>query len=203
MITEGIGEKSPAPRKFLLDDGALRIFLVEANKRAEYRKYANTMDAWRNGLLGSLEMSGIGRLSKQAHPIFCGFLGEYAVGNPFGVTVDTVLKKKGDGGIDLTIFGLTFQIKTTETPFNMVRVRTKYGSPLAHPARVFVFCEWEKARTVWVRGWIWTKDMFHLPEVPARCGDHTNIEPPSTSLLPWSALVDELSARKAAQRVNL
>jgi hypothetical protein len=52
------------------------------------------------------------------------------------------------------------------------------------------------SRTVGIRGWLWTDEMLAMPEVPARRGDHWNIEVQNHDLYPVSSLSDEIEARE-------
>jgi hypothetical protein len=204
VITEGIGLRAPAPVVRRLTEGDLQVLWREMKKRSELRKYQHKPSTWSNALLTGVHYSGVGFVAQHERPILVGFVGEWAVCQeinsrfPSLCSVDFAPRANGDGGCDLKPFGLTIQIKTAVSAdaMNLVRIRDEYGRRKPITARVLCFCQWDESRCTYLRGWVFTRDVKHLPEVPARRGKHWNIEIPTERLSPISALHDELNARR-------
>lgn len=211
MNAEGIGLVAPKIWKVSMDDGTMGMLISEAKIRAEQRGYGKEQSQWKRGLKPSIVIANVGVIPAEVRPIFVGFMGEHAVNVLVQgavrcptAKVDFTFKRDGDGGTDLLCFNLRLQVKTCQDAKlpNLIRVRDEKGFPKPFTAHACAFCEWYGFTTVGVRGWCWWRDVKHLPEVDAIFGGHKNIEVPSEMLLPVSALVDELEARRLATNGN-
>ena len=204
MNAEGIGITSPSPVKFVMSEPDMQLLHTESLKRAEYRGYRARQGTWEQGLLGDSYVDGIGTLRKDVRPIFAGLLGEYATALlvnrrfPGAAKVDLRLRKGGDFGIDLQVFGLTLQVKTRQNSesHNLVKRINERGALLRIPARGCVFCEWTGGQIVSVLGWCWTKDIEWRETEQSSLGSWRNIVVRDCDLLPARRLIDDLSARK-------
>lgn len=200
MWIEGEGKRPPVPVRIRMSGGDMRVLLLEAQKRARHRGYESKATTWENGICDSIEIDGVGRLTKAVRPIFAGLIGECGVSRAVGGSIDFLLLDGGDDGRDLVIHGLGIQVKLCQKSCgaNLVRCRNERGYSKPITARVHVFCEWDKSdvRTVGVRGWVWSKDMVALPEVKSAVGSWWNFDVPNEMLLPVSQLKDELEARR-------
>lgn len=208
MLAEGIGIKPPQKLQVRVTEQELRMVLLESERRAEFRGYRAKSDQWSNGLKPDLTVAGLGPIPRDVRPIFVGYLGEYAVSRWLSarisgkVHVDTRLRKAGDFGIDLAKFGLTMQIKTRQSlePVSLVKRTSRAGGVLSIPSHAHCFCEWTGGSTIYLCGWIWSKDIASMPLVQSPVGAWMNAEVHDTQLLPMSSLVAELEAWRSAWR---
>lgn len=204
MIVEGIGKKAPTPVGIQIMNHEMLAILEESKRQAEYREYRKG-GAWAQGIKGDLVLPGVGLLTRDVRPIFCGRLGEYGVVryvngrlDDEAVSLDFVLRKRGDGDIDLKAFGLTIQVKTREGERrdSLVRRIDERGRTLRLTAQAFVFCEWGGSDYVQLLGWSWMKDFAGQQPIPSPVGRWQNIAVEDADLSPMRSLVDNLSARR-------
>jgi hypothetical protein len=210
MIVEGIGKKAPTPVTVIVARHEMLVILQEAQRQSDHRGYARG-GTWAQGLKGDVVIENVGLITRAVRPAFCGNLGEYAacchINRKFGIEVaacDFILRKFGDGGIDLKVFGLTLQVKTRESNRhgNLIRRIDDRGKVLEFSAQAFVFCEWGGFDSVQLLGWEWTKAIENREVVPAIVGDHQNIVVEDEDLQPMNRLVDNLEARREAGRCS-
>jgi hypothetical protein len=110
--------------------------------------------------------------------------------------VDTVYRKRGDGGVDLKAFGQTMDVKATPRP--MVR-RADHGHLLPLPARIYIFADARNYRVVRLLGWITRERMCEVSpacRTPIREATHYNLEPPLEELEQMSDLVRRLKVER-------
>lgn len=205
MIAEGKGIVAPAPLKILFSDHERRVLFQCAQHLDRY----DSNGGWRGGYVGPIEVPNLGTLPSTAAPIYVGKLGEWAVTElarrrfrSLVPPVDMTRKPLGDGGEDLLILGLGMQLKTRRKAdrVSLVRVTDDRKRPVPLKGEVHVFCEWLGAGDMIVKalGWKWTREMVRYPQVPARRGEHLNIEIPDADLYPMSRLWAELESRRVA-----
>lgn len=205
MIAEGKGIIAPARCKIAFNDHERRVLFQCALHLNRYKSDGG----WAGGFVGSIEVPNLGTLPPTAAPIYVGKLGEWAVTElarrRFGALVppvDMTRKPLGDGGEDLIILRLGMQLKTRrrKDAVSLVRVTDDRKRPIGLKGDVHVFCEWLGSgdMIVGVLGWKWTRDLAKYPHVPARRGDHLNIEIPDTHLQPMTRLWAEIESRRVA-----
>lgn len=190
---EGRGHVAPAHVPIRMSVGIVDDCLMEARRRNEHRGYSSSNDEWRKGLCGDAVLA-----------IQAGLLGEYGtayfLNERFGrvvASVDIRTLPGGDGGRDLVVFEAPLQVKTcrSQTGANLIRVRKANRQPVSFSAVAVVFCDVTDV-VVRLRGWCMWRAIKDLPEVPARRGNHWNIEVDGSLLEPMSALVDALESKR-------
>jgi hypothetical protein len=200
MNKEGFGHVAPARIAIRIKSGESERFKNAANRRDEFRSYQKRADRWGRGFLKSI--SG---LRQSAAPIYAGFLGEHALAEYLGcqlgveLNVDTELKTAGDGGTDLSVFGINMQVKLRQrnSGVNHIR-RTSAGRIFELTAPIYVFAEWDKAQTVWLLGWMERGRIQQQQFKPSPISNANwfNIEIPDAQLEPMARLVDALESRR-------
>lgn len=152
---------------------------------------------------------GAGWMRSDVAPRYVGYCAEAAVigvlNRRLGIklSLDDRLRGGGDGGVDLQVSTLTMQVKSRRSGtshalsrLSLVRHSTDRGFVVFPKTTAIVFCESTiETRTVKILGWIYTRLALDLPIVPARRGNHKNIEIHDSKLEPVSALVDNIRAR--------
>lgn len=204
MIVEGVGKQKPSSSLVVLSRDDLRILKVHAEDQARHRGYQDRSDMWGNGIASAIVDPVVGELSRAVRPIYCGLLGEAALGRLIerrtGVAARSDLTLHGgDKGVDLTAAGLTIQVKTRQTFVERSLVRVGYignARVLKSPCRVYAFCHWAGGHRVYVLGWIWQVDMYGMSVVDG-AGNWENVLVKDEDLLPVSRLMSEIKARKA------
>jgi hypothetical protein len=201
---EGIGQKPPAPHDIKLTSGDLHILIKEAITRCEYRGYGNQSDAWGRGHVDGVSIPGVGCVPRHAAPIAAGLVGEYAtcwlIDKRCGTKClpDFKLRLNGDGGTDLSPYGMRLDVKTRTSDYGtfLVRAFNDHGKKVNHNCAAFVFATWRQSVIVTIHGWITCDSAICCPVVDARRGEHTNHEIQPHDLLPMSRLFDEIESRK-------
>lgn len=193
MLTEGKGLRPPAPVKIRLTPSEVSFLQNEAGRRDSFRRYRDRKDAWGRGYTDG--------------PTFVGLVGEHAVcaflSRRLGVylKVDTALRRKGDGGADVFVFGLRLQVKTKKTGTKNLIRRLDHEKQLRGLfAHAFVFARWlENQRLVQLLGWIRARDVTEVGKFCKSTRDeHWNLDIEDHHLLPMNDLVDELVLRRAS-----
>lgn len=207
MITEGVGRKAPAPIVVSFTDHDLGCLKIETTKLATYRQYKAMAGTWEQGIRRAVVIQGVGKLTQDERPIFCGMMGEcatmYVINKKFpdAAKMDFTLRRRGDFGVDLAPFGVKLQVKTRQTPKygNLIRRVKKHGGIVQMPSHAFVFCQWDGSKSVRVLGWCIRREIEHREPVPAPFGDWKNIVVKDEELLPMCNLLDELDRQKELQ----
>lgn len=197
MLVEGRGLVTPVPIEIHLTDDELRFVRREAQERNAYRRYSSRRDAWGAGLTGD--------------PVLKGMLGELAVvvwlNRKFGkstATLDTTLRKHGDGGVDICVFGCKLEVKSETYQRDHVLIR-RAGPKGDNGARLIPLasdyyvsaCVADVKRPL-LNGWIGRTALIECAKRGRghpRSG-HTNTEIPKNRLLPMSQLQAELKLAK-------
>lgn len=113
MIVEGKGHVVPAPVRITLSRGDVELIRREAARRDKFRGYSARRDKWGRGLVAG-------------SPAFYGMCGEWSLCRylnrrlGLGLVLDTVLRKGGDGGVDVVASGLRVQVKTLVTGVDLL-----------------------------------------------------------------------------------
>lgn len=207
MLTEGKGHVAPASVSFKVSRSAFRLLLSEAEKRDSFRSYKKRNDAWGQGLKDSIEVPGVGMVSKSVRSILCGMLGEYAVSETinrrFGrkeCELDFTLQTQGDGGKDLTACGRSIQVKTRqrksrESLVDRVRYKKNRKRIIAADSSLYIFCQWDPAKNpyqVEILGWVFRETLKTMPFKKSRRGDWFNTVVSDSVLEPFNRLIIEL-----------
>ena len=210
MNTEGIGCHAPKRIKELLNSSDRRIVVNAALRIASHRReYMDSGDQWKRGLIGDLEIPGIGTLPATAAPLYVGLCAEAAtivyLNRATGLTlsIKDCLLANGDGGGDITAHGCSIQVKCRQADsihakqkLSLVRYATDRGRIVFPNTTALVFCETTiETSCVSLLGWMYVVHAKQLEKVPARKGNHFNIEVPDFLLEPMSSLVDNITAR--------
>lgn len=93
------------------------------------------------------DRTNLHRGSKSTRPLtlnydYIGFRGEWEFAREFGLPIDIWPRAHGDGGIDFNINGLTIDVKTSKTPFNLLREANR------HHARVLVLAGYDETNDI-------------------------------------------------------
>lgn len=215
MITEGIGRHAPSPIRELLTQQEMRLVanaaIRIANKRKEYR---TSNSRWKRGLIGELNIPGIGAIPSHAAPMFVGLQAEAAVvlflnrRARLSLSLQDLLLSSGDDGTDINVSGLTVQVKARQCEtmhslqkVSLVRYATERGRIVFPLSVVVAMCEVVvPTPLVKLLGWIYSSDARAMPIVPARKGGHTNIEIADCELQSMASLVERITAAKELAR---
>jgi hypothetical protein len=174
----------------------LRVLREAATTRAQFRGYARRGDAWGRGFIRD--------------PILVGLVGEHAWCDylrhrGFPTWVDLSLRVTGDGGRDLQVCGLTFQVKTRRKGIagrSLIK-RGDGGHIVPLQCDGFLFAEWndiEPDTEPRLLGWIWASDVRRLvfERSPITAATHWNVKVRDEQLYPPCRLVDDLIGRRRA-----
>lgn len=153
---EGKGVVSPRPISIAIESSEMRFLARIAKDRDAHRGYRQSRSAWQQG--------------STADPILMGLVGEYAFQKFLrsrgarATVVDDSLNS-GDGGIDATVYGVSYQIKTSAKSYGTCLVRRVSESKriVPHVCDRFVFCRWGYGeRHCDLRGWCEKKTVIEL-----------------------------------------
>lgn len=208
MIVEGKGLIAPAPLQHRISDREIRNLYAIASENGA--KYGKRRDSWGKGLLGGLDVPGVGCVNSHILPMLLGVVGEYATHwklyNTLGKGIEwnSALSESGDGGTDLTAFGLRMNVKCRTRNYGEVLVRRVYRrriKPLDYD--IVVGCQWDirtNRNVVLLLGWMWVDQLRECGFAKARVGEHFNLAARNEQLSPISSLVAELRSRKDSAR---
>lgn len=201
MRIEGKGMVAPGPIKYSITFAELRQLLLEAERRANFRRYGKARTTWKQGLTGMREFQGLGMVRKDVSPILIGLAGEYVVIQHLNsrlrravFELDVSLLPSGDKGIDLQDSHITLQVKTRQTAnTNLIRRVNERRILVPLRAEAHVFCRWKGHHIVDLLGWQWTKTIRQLSRLQkSPRAPHFNLVVPDELLQPMSALVTEI-----------
>jgi hypothetical protein len=190
MQVEGKGLVAPAGIGVPLTPSDITRLQDIARRRDEFRGYRRSADQWKQGII--------------KNPTLAGLFGEEALckwlNGRIGLhlAVNDKLLKKGDGGNDIDVAGMSLQVKTLITSKRPL-IRRDHGwiRPLDCDAFVFAKADYGSL-VVRLIGWIWAS---HVPDVgvfaQSPIGDWWNIAVESIHLQPMSRLIDEIKGRLA------
>jgi hypothetical protein len=182
-VTDRMRQQTTPRRQVVRLDGDLVLRVKErAMQQSMERDYRGRGDTWGRGLCD--DRPGMPR---EAVGPFVGLLGEAALvewlNGQFGrrvVELDLEPRANGDGGCDVLAMGVPIQVKTRTGDYGVSLVRRYRGDGTAEQprSRIHVFAQVERLHEHQpvLLGWSWTDDVFRLPVVPARRGDHMNSE---------------------------
>lgn len=211
MITEGIGQHAPSPVRELLTESDLRVVASASLQIAKYRGWSREAVGWKRGLIAEpLVIPRIGIIPAEAKPMFVGLIAEAAVVIYFNrrcglqLSLKDQLLLSGDGGADIEIGCLTMQVKSRQSSsshskqsISLVRYATGDGRHVFPSCTAIVFCETMlPAPVVKILGWIYTAHAIDREIVPARIGNHWNIEIADSLLEPMGSLAERITAGK-------
>lgn len=210
MITEGKGRHAPKPVRQELDRHTLWLCFNAAASISKGRGYADSNDSWKRGLTGSVYVPRVGFLPSDYAPRFVGNAGEAALicflnsRMAANVSLDDRFRRDGDKGVDVDLWGLTCQVKTRQSGkshakdgLSLVRYATSSGCVKFPNTTTIICCELAMDDfSVSLLGWMYTLRARELPQVPARRGNHINVEISDRDLEPMSSFVDLLAARR-------
>lgn len=202
MMQEGKGEVAPTPIELKLWRQVIRHYENIANQREQKHRYKHDSRAWQRGLV--------------KRPTLTGLIAEWGVATYLNhqlglhppLSVDEAFRHGGDGGIDFRVFGLPIQVKGRRQRGGLlIRRQTEDGRILALPWWVCVFVTWidagegqEPNLSLTLDGWVKRKTITNAPFVPARIGNHMNLELPEYKLEPMRNLVTLLENWRDRQR---
>lgn len=207
MKVEGRGNVVPRSHPIPVEVPSLLAIIASVK---DLNRYASRGDQWGRGLRGSLSLRGVGVIGATERPIVVGKVGEYAVVRYLSHRLDYAIqpvdfrkRETGDGGKDVVVFGMSLQVKTRQKSAAVSLVRRKSGGGFDYPlcGHAHIFCQWQCEHDdhclfAELLGWMPNREMRSYPLVPARRGDHLNIEIPDAHLHPMSQLVVELKSKK-------
>jgi hypothetical protein len=209
LNVEGRGIVAPKPIRVVIPRDAILIIKDRAAQQAMERDYRSRRDSWGHGLTGPGRPPNAADLRDDAFPNFVGGMCEYGVTELINrqfrrtvIAMDLRSRVRGDGGIDMKSFGLTVQVKSRQKPENPNLIRRYFRNGWVVPlgADVHIFCLYRRddQDAVSVLGWAWTRklELQGYEIVPARRGEHVNIEVPDVDLEPMSRLIKELRQRE-------
>lgn len=145
---EGQGLVAPKPVKVQLTSAELRLLETKAAERDSHRGYTASNSRWKQGSV--------------QNPILIGSVGEAALQSFLSsrlkqqITVFDDSLNNGDGGIDVAVFGVRYQVKTSRRRYETVLVRRIDGRKklVAHASQRYVFCAWNPGELLcWLCGW--------------------------------------------------
>jgi hypothetical protein len=211
MKVEGRGEVPPAPVWIPLTRPDFIVIKEESIRRAKARDYRNRRDGWGSGLVGPGRPPNCADMRDDEYPIVIGCAGELACKYFFNqrmsktvTMVDFGERPRGDRGIDLIACGLTFQVKGQQKPEQpgLIRRIDARGNRMPIPANIVIFTRFDREDPTgaWLLGWVWTREILALPVVPARCGDHRNIEVSARMYHKMDDVIKELRHKEHTQR---
>lgn len=206
MNSEGRGIVPPASVKIALRHDEVAIIKRRSIEQARHRDYQGRRNTWGLGLVGDARSQNTMDLGKGEYPIYLGLIGEHALCAFINgrlsrqvASIDMQNRRAGDNGVDLSVRGLSMQIKTRQRPEypSMVKRVNEYGVILPLVSDVHVFCLYlrEKPRQLQLLGWEWTKNLVNRQVMPAIRGNWMNIEVHDSELNPMRRLIDELRQR--------
>ncbi len=208
-MVEGKGLVKPHMEELILRRDEIQLLKTEAIRRAEYRRYAKRKDIWGSGLIRGAMLEYIGNIEPAALAILIGLVGEYStclfLNRRFRRTVcstDLVLKPKGDGGIDLEVFGVRIEVKGRKRDYasNLVRFKTEHGQIILLNADVYVFSQWKLREVSQLLGWANIETVQNWETKPAHIGRHFNKEGEDIDLEPMCRLIDFLRVKEKLKK---
>lgn len=205
MRQEGRGEIAPAPLQIYLTWNDLRIFRDFAAQVAARRHYARGRTLWQLGLTSGFTVGGRFEIPPHEAGAFIGKVGEYALvyflNHTCGKEVARLnldLLPRGDGGKDVIAFGRSIEVVTRRinSPSSLIRRTLPGGKILTLYSDYFMFAEYniENPLKVTLLGWIRRRELEPMPTVPARRGEHRNIDVKDLILQPMRTLKWELES---------
>lgn len=210
MRTEGRGIHPPARIQHKLSRCEALLCKDIALKISDYRQYQRHNSSWKRGLMEGEQVPRIGYLRQDVLPRFIGAVGEAAVISFLNrragteLSLDDRLRHAGDRDIDADACGFTLQIKarradksTAADQLNLVRAETEFGRLVLPSSVAAVFCEVNLLDlTAAMLGWMFCRDIKSRPRVPARQGNHLNVEIYDRELSTMNALADAIKVKK-------
>jgi hypothetical protein len=204
---EGKGEVAPATVIEQLKWSDLQLFKDFALEVAKRRGYANGHTPWKRGLTAGITLGNSFSIPPHAAGAFVGKVGEcalvYLINRRIGkerpvAFLNLDILPNGDGGKDVEVYGRQIEVKTRRGHFksSLIRRLTSTGKLLHLTAHYYCFCEYnlDAPRDVKLLGWVKNRFTAALRPVPAKRGDHRNIEVADPVLLPMSRLILELKS---------
>lgn len=209
MNVEGRGIVPPEPEWERFTRSDLILIKDRARNQAKERDYRNRRDRWGCGLVGRRRPPNSTDLRPAEYSGLLGLIGEWGTVSYLNrrmkrdvAMMDLTPLPRGDDGIDVIACGLTMQVKTQQNAAypSLIRRVDDFGRviPIRSEACVFARFDRENQMGVWLLGWAWTREILGLPVVPARRGNHQNIEVPHALLYPMVRLIRELQYRGIA-----
>lgn len=201
MMIEGRGESAPNPWRYDLTRHDLLLALQSASRISGFRRYQVSPSRWKRGLTGTIDIPGVASaVRSDVAPRVVGNAGEIAAAVYLDCNFDDSLLQDGDDGADLKKNKARIQVKTRKSSsshakqrLNLVRMKSR-GRCTAPTVPIVVFAEVDTdSWRVSLLGWTRSAHLHRYPLVPARQGDHLNVEVPDQRLEPMSSLKDLIS----------
>jgi hypothetical protein len=177
-----------------------------------FRPIAEAQESRRNYFRGASDF----RRGLTDSPTLRGMIGEHTfckwINGKFPelrLEVDVSDKPRGDGGIDLMLFGVTIQVKTRSQHLRgvcLIRRQNDAGDIMPLPWHLMVSVTIPREIAVGgflpttIDGFIFKDDLPTDSLRDARRGNHMNLEVPDTALSSVGELFDYLEGRKNATR---
>lgn len=205
VMVEGRGVVPPKPVEIPIDRHT-RVFLsMEAEKRASHRRYGGG-GQWQRGFLKAED-----GVSKAAHPILVGCMGEWAFAEYVNSRVgrrlcetDLSLNEMGDDGNDFVICGTRHQLKTRQkrTGANYVRRVTEQRRLCGLTVGRYVFAQWNwREERCLLLGWCSHEVVRNCRHKRSPVAGHFNLEVPPELLRPMDRLICEVKSDMALEAV--
>jgi hypothetical protein len=193
MLVEGVGPLvAPRPVREIISPGDYSYAVDAARSRNQFRRYDERRDQWGRGIVSD--------------PILVGMLGEIGVCSFLNrrcgcrLCIDTELRARGDGGVDLSIAGMGIDVKTRNprSKTNLYRRVDSRGDMRALKSQFYVFCQRVEDRVVHLLGWISADGLIERARFArSPVGDWFNLEVTDSHLEPMVRLVAEISYRRS------
>jgi hypothetical protein len=192
MIREGQGKAPPAQIAVTIPHHRYIHLRDLALQREQQRRYSSSSRVWCRGLCQRPTFTGL--IGEEA---FSQFINAKLAKQGVRIAVDEQARANGDGGIDFTVLGVGIQLKTRQRrEVVLVRRQDENGTLLPIVWQVLVSATWKDAgdeepnHTVFLDGWVSRKNLRVKGKfLPARRGDHMNLELPDEELDPMTRIV--------------
>ena len=184
MESEGLGKRAPAPVPVEITSGHVAMCVEFARDCERVRGYAGSA-GWRGGILQAKTLFGGNKVESHECPIVVGKIGEVAMCILAGVSVDTAIRNRGDGGKDLSLPCGLVQVKTA-----MNNLTDKLVKDPPEMCDWFVFARWNGCeKIVFVDGYISRSSLCNRSPKQSHRGNWLNLVVAQQELRPIRSLL--------------